>query len=119
MTPRIPRSVSISEGAPPDGMLAATSSSTNTLLPVAMSLLIVLLPVLAVKTYLPARVVQQGAAWPAAIAVLKTPSRNNPSWDECARVISAVPSGYTENPNGVRVPLGADTTAGAAPTTAP
>src|ERR1700756_5385155 len=40
------------------------------------------------------------------------PFLNNPSFPECAKVIIAVPSGYTENPNGVRVPAGAETAVG-------
>ena len=52
----------MSDGAPPVVMVAATGLSTKTLFPVPIRRLIVLLPVLAVKTYLPTRVVQQGAA---------------------------------------------------------
>ena len=38
-----------------------------------------LLPVLAVKTYLPTRVIQHGAAWPAAMMAVNAPFRNRPS----------------------------------------
>jgi hypothetical protein len=83
----------MSEGDPPATTGAATRLSTKTLLPVPISRLIVLLPVFAVNTYLSARVDQQGAAWPAAMTFEKAPSRNNPSWLECASVMNAVPSG--------------------------
>ena len=100
-------------------MLAATGLSTKTLFPVPIKRLMVLLPVFAVKTYFPALVIQQGAAWPASMTAVKAPLRNSPSWLECANVMTAVPSGYTEKPNGVSVPAGADTAVGAAPVTAP
>ena len=63
MTPNTPWSVSMSVGAPPDAMVAATEASTKTWFPVPIRRLIVLLPVLAVKTYFPALVDQQSAAW--------------------------------------------------------
>jgi hypothetical protein len=68
---------------------------------------------------LPHPVAQQSAAWPAPTTDVNAPSRNSPSWLECARVMTAVPSGYTEQPNGVSVPAGADTATGGAPLTAP
>jgi hypothetical protein len=58
-----------------------------------MSRVIVWLPVLAVKRYFPKRVIQQGAAWPAAMTVENAPSRNSPPSFECASVITALPSG--------------------------
>ena len=63
------------------------------LFPVPTKRLIDRLPVLATKTYLPARVIQHEAAWPAATTDANEPLRNRPSWFECASVMSAVPSG--------------------------
>src|SRR5258706_358906 len=100
-------------------MAAATGLSTKTLFPVPIKRLIVLLPVLAVNTYFPTRVVQQSASWLAPTTDLNAPSRNSPAWLECASVMTAVPSGYTEKPNGVSVPVGADTATGTAPVIAP
>jgi hypothetical protein len=45
-------------------MLAATTLSTKTLLPVPIKRLMVPLPVFAVKTYFPTLVIQQSAVWP-------------------------------------------------------
>src|SRR5262245_19048937 len=134
MTPSTPASASMSAGDPV-GTCAAICASTKTLLPVPIRRLIVRLAVLATNTYLPARVIQHEAAWPAATIDVNAPSRNNPSWFECAHVITAVnapspnnpsrfecanvitagPSGYVEKPNGANEPWGADTAVGAAP----
>ena len=77
------------------------------------------LPVLATKTYFPALVIQHDAACPAAMTDANEPSRNRPSWFECASVISAVPSGYVANPKGASEPSGAETAVGADPLTLP
>src|SRR5262245_46098981 len=60
MTPSTPLSASMSAGAPV-GIGAATWASRRMLLPVPTSRLIVPLPVLATKTYLPDLVIQQEA----------------------------------------------------------
>ena len=52
-------------------------ASTKTLFPVPIRRLMVLLPVFAVKTYLPALVIQQAAAWPASMTDVNAPSRNS------------------------------------------
>ena len=80
------------------------SPSTKMLLPVPITRLMVRLAVLATKTYLPTRVIQHEAAWPASTAAVNAPSRNNPSWFECASVMSAVPSGKVAKPNGASDP---------------
>ena len=113
MTPRTPTSASMSAGAPPVTTLAATGASTKTWLPVPISRLSVRLPVLATKTYLPSRVIQQDAACPAATTDANAPLRKSASWFECASVMSAVPSPSGANPNGASEPVGADTAAGA------
>src|SRR5262250_1323319 len=114
MTPSTPASASMSAGDPVETW-AAICASTKALLPVPIRRLIVRLAVFATNTYLPARVAQHEAAWPAATTDVNAPSRNNPSWFECANVITAVPSGYVEKPNGANEPCGADTALGAAP----
>ena len=78
----------------PVGTLAATALSTKTLLPVPSTRVMVLLPVFTTKTYFPTRVVQQFPAWFALVAIDRNaPSRTNALFPECARVMSAVPSG--------------------------
>src|SRR6478752_2706136 len=118
MTPSTPESASMSAGDPV-GTCAAICASTKTWLPVPIRRLIVRLAVLATKTYLPTRVIQHEADWPAATIDVNAPSRNNPSWSECASVMSAVPSGYVAKPNGANDPGGADTAVGAAPVILP
>src|SRR5579864_8056841 len=115
----MPAAASISDGPPPVTIGAATRLSTKILLPVPINRLMVLLPVFAVNRYFPSLVIQHGAVWPAAISSVNAPLRNNPSWLLCASVITALPSGYTEKPKGVRLPAGAETAVGAAPVTFP
>ena len=74
-------------------MVAATGASTKTLFPVPIRRLIVLLPVLAVKTYFPALVDPAVGGLARVDDRRKRAVAEQPAWLECASVMTAVPSG--------------------------